>query len=364
MSVLSTLWSLFKDSRGDSHSPRRIAARRAARRSATPSGLRRRSLHVERLEPRCLLTTSPLVSVTDQGWTAIADDSGDFDFGSASYSSSVDRTFHVRNIGEGTLTLSPIDPASLGANYTLIQNFSATVLGPDDTTQFIVRFTAPDTDTSSSGSVEFATSAPGSPEYNFSLTGMGTNHAPMFSGMGTITLPEDSPNHVIDLGVPFQDAEQSDASLIYAIVSNSNPGLFDSASLSGQYLTLDLALNAVGSASLVVSATDYQGATTQGTLSITVMPIDDAPIVTSFSYTLGEYSMTLSGTVSDPDTSWQNLGVYFNGLAIGHSGGVNPDYTFVHVMEMPSWAGEIGVKARTLPSGPESPNWMYVMYDG
>lgn len=359
MNVFSHLWSLVASVRRQSTTNQ--AAKPQPHRS--PSTLRRRMLSVERLEPRCMLTGNPVVSVTDHAWNPIPDDSGAFNFGSASYSGAMDRRFHVRNLGEAALTLTPIDSASLGANYTLVQNFAATVLGPNDSTEFIIRY-SPSGIGGSSGGVAFATNAPASPQFNFVLDGSGVNHAPTCSGFGPVVMQEDGLNYVLDLSGPFSDMDQSDDTLTYAVVSNSNPNLFDSTSVAGRFLTLDPRANAHGSANIVLSATDAQGAAVQSTMTVQVYAVDDPPIVTSFAYSLGETSMTLYGTVSDPDTSWQNLQVYFNGLAMCHSAYVNPDFTFVKVIEMPSWSGMIGAKARTLPTGPESPNWMYVAYDG
>ena len=68
-----------------------------------------------------------------------------------------------------------------------------------------------------------------------------------------------------------------DATLTYAVVGNTNPGLFGSVTVTDGVLTLAYAPNAVGAATLTVRATDTGGLSVEMPLAVTVAPVNDAP---------------------------------------------------------------------------------------
>jgi hypothetical protein len=63
-------------------------------------------------------------------------------FGSPLVGSPVTETFTIQNVGDGDLVLSPIDPSSLPAGFSLVQLLGATTLHPTDITTFVVQFDA------------------------------------------------------------------------------------------------------------------------------------------------------------------------------------------------------------------------------
>lgn len=87
--------------------------------------------------------------------------------------------------------------------------------------------------------------------------------------------------------------------LTYAIVGNTNPGLFGTVSLSGGTLTLRPAPNVSGAAVLTVRATDSAGASVQTTLAVTVTAVNDAP-----SFTPGTNQTVLAGSGPQTVAGW------------------------------------------------------------
>jgi hypothetical protein len=63
------------------------------------------------------------------------------EFGSVSLGGTVQETFTVQNSGSGTLSLSLIDPASLGTGFTLVSNLTDTQLAAGESTTFVIGFT-------------------------------------------------------------------------------------------------------------------------------------------------------------------------------------------------------------------------------
>src|SRR5262245_14777047 len=63
-------------------------------------------------------------------------------FGSPLVGSPVTQTFTIRNVGDGDLVLSSIDPSSLPAGFSLAQGLGATTLHSTDVTTFVVQFNA------------------------------------------------------------------------------------------------------------------------------------------------------------------------------------------------------------------------------
>ena len=121
------------------------------------------------------------------------------------------------------------------------------------------------------------------------LTGMDTkiltvvteNSAPfLVSGdIDDVTVNEDAPDFAIELFDEFDDNEDPDTDLVFAVDNNTNLGLFTSTDIDPAtgILTLDFAPNAFGSADLTVSATDTDMASTSSTFTVTVNGVNDPP---------------------------------------------------------------------------------------
>jgi len=106
--------------------------------------------------------------------------------------------------------------------------------------------------------------------------------------MPTVTTPiadvnvlEDAANTVFSLYPNFQDAEDTDAQLTYAVTGNTNPGLFTSVDITDPTnFTLDYAPDANGTANITVRATDTGLLFVEDTFLVTVTAVNDAPSFT------------------------------------------------------------------------------------
>ena len=155
------------------------------------------------------------------------------------------------------------------------------------------------------------------------------NDAPSTTGIADVTVGEDAPGTVIDLFAAFADAEDSDASLNYTIIANTNPSLFSAASIDGIAGTLTLAYNADahGSSFITVRAADAGGLWMDSTFTVTVNPVNDAPAAANTNFSTPEdtaYSGSLpAATDADGDavTYGLNSGASHGSVTVSAGGG-------------------------------------------
>ncbi len=112
------------------------------------------------------------------------------------------------------------------------------------------------------------------------LIGSG-NQAPTGSAIPTVQVVSHAPDNDIDLAPYFSDDWQPASTLIYSLVSNSNPSLFSQATVS-RYgrLLLDYLPTARGSSTIVVRGTDAGGLFSD--VSIEVQVLNAIPTTTGF----------------------------------------------------------------------------------
>ncbi len=103
------------------------------------------------------------------------------------------------------------------------------------------------------------------------------NEAPVATGYDDVTVQEDAANTTINLATGFTDAEQPSSELTYAIVLNTNQGLFSSVEINGASLVLDYAPDANGQANITIKATDVGGLSAQTILKVKVNAVNDKP---------------------------------------------------------------------------------------
>ena len=140
-----------------------------------------------------------------------------------------------------------------------------------------------------------------------SITVNSVNDAPVASNIPNIAVNEDAPNRSIDLSQFFTDAE--DLLLRYE-VTNSNPNLL-SAVISGSNLTLNFLPNRSGTANLNIRATDSGNLSASTGFTVTVAPVNDAPVINTqvpIPVVIDEdasYTISLDDlTVTDPDNTF------------------------------------------------------------
>ncbi len=96
--------------------------------------------------------------------------------------------------------------------------------------------------------------------------------------ISNVSVLEDASDTVISLTNVFADVEDDavPVALSYSAVS-SNPALVTT-TVAGSNLTLDYQANASGTAVITVTATDSNGGSTTNTFTVTVAPVNDAPV--------------------------------------------------------------------------------------
>ncbi len=153
-------------------------------------------------------------------------------------------------------------------------------------------------------------------ETTFRVTVAPVNQPPTTTGIGDVTVAEDSSATLIDLFAAFDDAEDSDSSLVYTLQNNTNPGLFSSTLINGAVgqLTLSYTPDATGSSALTVRATDHgvPSLYAEATFNVNVTEVNDVPVQVSGS--VGD----LTVVQNSPATP---LGL--SGLAYGPGGGTD-----------------------------------------
>ena len=108
------------------------------------------------------------------------------------------------------------------------------------------------------------------------------NDMPTTVGITNVTVLEDPVmSSTIDLNAAFDDADNVDSDLTYTITGNTRIGLFDSAAVNAATgeLVLDYAANMNGSSQISIRATDPSGASVDTLFTVTVTPVNDAPVV-------------------------------------------------------------------------------------
>ena len=114
-------------------------------------------------------------------------------------------------------------------------------------------------------------------ETPLAVTVTAVNDAPTSAGLSPVVVDEDASPTALTLTSHFADIEDGASGLVYAVVGNTNPGLFSSVSIADGVLTVAYVPNASGSATLTVRATDAGGLWVETPFSVTVNPVNDAP---------------------------------------------------------------------------------------
>ena len=110
------------------------------------------------------------------------------------------------------------------------------------------------------------------------------NELPTTSGISDVTVNEDAGLRSVSLATRFADPDNESLAFSVTTVSQS-VGLLDDATINGTTGTLNwqAASNAFGTAVLRVTATDAAGASVSTRFTITVQPVNDAPILLNYS---------------------------------------------------------------------------------
>ena len=122
------------------------------------------------------------------------------------------------------------------------------------------------------------------------------NEAPVASPLPAHTLLEDAPAGTVATSFAFSDPDGDTLTWSVSVLNPSTP-FFSAITINAQtgVLSYDTAPDVFGTASLRIVATDAGGLTAASTMSIVVQPVNDAPIVQSFSTSTTGTSLLASG---------------------------------------------------------------------
>lgn len=169
------------------------------------------------------------------------------------------------------------------------------------------------------------------------------NDAPTTAGLGYRAITNDVIDEVFSLYDAFDDAEDSDSQLTYAITSNSDPSLFDSVSINSQSgeLEVNTASGVSGRARIGVSATDQSGLSVETSLTIDVARQNVIPSLTVSTTDAGQGQWIIEGWVSDTDENLDELYVVLIGYLSQRVSVAETGY-FWHVVELdPTEGGSV-----------------------
>ena len=139
-----------------------------------------------------------------------------------------------------------------------------------------------------------------------------TNDAPTTGGIPDASVSTDLADYVLTLSDLFGDNETPANQLVYSVVQNTNPSLFDSLDINSGELDLGFVDGATGDANLTIRATDTAGLIVDTTFAV---HRSAAPIIGNF-YCINEISnfWTFTGTVTDTDDAVEGYVVTFGGV--------------------------------------------------
>ena len=177
-----------------------------------------------------------------------------------------------------TVTAASSDPARIlhptvvysgGAtgsiNFTPQPNVSGTV---------IITVTVTDNGGTAAGGVD-------SVVRSFTVTINPVNDAPTTTGIPDQTAFEDGAQSIVPLDPSFSDVDDTNSTLTFTIVGNTNPALFAAIAINQttHELTFTPAAEATGESDVTVRVTDAGGEFVEDTFHITVSPANDAPTI-------------------------------------------------------------------------------------
>lgn len=143
-----------------------------------------------------------------------------------------------------------------------------------------------------------------------------SSDAPTTVGFSLTQISDRNITTQVSLHAAFEDHEDTDTQLTYAIVSQSNSALFESITINSQTgnIELDPSSTGAGRNNIVVSATDSSGLSVSATLPIDLDQVSTPPSILPFDpVSLGNGDWEVRGTVHDDD-SVEGLIVALSGL--------------------------------------------------
>jgi hypothetical protein len=187
--------------------------------------------------------------------------------------------------------------------------------------------------------------------------------APSAAEPETVQITNATSNYSISLFSMFDDNDDDDTALDFAIESVSNPDLFDSVTINLQTgaLVLNAAWAMSGRSSITVSATDTSGLKTLNTFYADVAYQNVRPEIWATAAYQVDDTWVVEGIVTDADDDVVGMIVYFSG-AFEARATVQDDgrFKFVVVVHQPEWDTETAFVVD--PHGLSSASYYFPVY--
>jgi hypothetical protein len=141
------------------------------------------------------------------------------------------------------------------------------------------------------------------------------NDAPSAVSTRSLDVDDAMGDVAVSLYGDFQDGETADQQLTYQIIGNTNPSLFQTASInsSSGLLTLNAAANQSGRSTITVKATDTAGIWTTASYVVDVNYANQLPTLSFVVLLVEGITFRVIGSVGDDDANLEGLYVVFSG---------------------------------------------------
>ncbi|MCP4712668.1 MAG: tandem-95 repeat protein, partial [Planctomycetes bacterium] len=184
------------------------------------------------------------------------------------------------------------------ADYTLIWSHTGETYLQVSLSNRIAAVNPPNTDWFGQETIIFIATDPGGLDdsVSVSFTVIPVDDPPMVAnGLPDFMVNEDASDEIIDLSNVFTDIDSDDNSIVTSVFGISNPNLLDAEVIFNQ-LRLTFAADSFGVASVFIQATTA-GGSVYDTLTITVQPVNDAPMISEEADQTMDEDTSLSLTV-------------------------------------------------------------------
>ncbi|MFH1073180.1 MAG: CARDB domain-containing protein, partial [Nanoarchaeota archaeon] len=197
-------------------------------------------------------------------------------------------------------------------SYAVVSQTNASLINCVITGGHFATCLAPRANASGESIVNVSVSDSTSFDYDyFSITVIEINDAPDIANLPDKTILEDQdpPDNWIDLWNYTQDVEDPDSSLAFTITSQTNTGLISCDIASNRFVNCSSpSPTQSGFSDVSVQATDTGNLTDADTFRVTVIPVDNMPVITLLEpvngYSTIDFTLNFSYTVTDIDDTW------------------------------------------------------------
>ncbi len=183
--------------------------------------------------------------------------------------------------------VSDVESQNNELNYSIVSETGLNIVDcsirSNETGAWVDCTTLPNMDGYSDITVRVTDNAGAFSEDVFRVTVLHRNQLPVIDLLPDVTICEDSGlnEHLIDLWDYTDDPDQNDDELSFRVVSQSNIAIADCNVISDRWIDCDTQPNQFGTSDIVIEVNDGYGAVDTDEFTLTVNPVNDAPMVSN-----------------------------------------------------------------------------------